>query len=300
MNNIYETEGNPVDTSNFTFEQAVGGCYYAAEQVAKLNEKLDNIDEIMKMKKVDCISNVISQKKEKYDVSTILIFDKILDKDKKENKNFPISEKEKKIQLAKKRMTILVMLFFLIIALYCVSDEFIKDKNITSLTFPFFIFVIIGMFFVMLFIREPKEIRKERKTHPWHFNGFPIGSNLYLLQKDFNNTLEDIHRIYYDTYLPCKRKADELFYRQENRDGKLYEVYKEIVSIDQSMLNSTPVQRIYDYQMKQFKKNMKIVLAMGGVAVAATGAFIGMANKAGKDIGRGGGHIYDPYTGNKY
>jgi hypothetical protein len=151
--------------------------------------------------------------------------------------------------------------------------------------------ICLALCYYIFSVLPPKVIRKERKTHPWHFNVQPLGSPMYILQEDFNNALEETHRLYYDVYLPCKRKADELIIDKNNREGELYKGYQDIVKLDACMRKCTPNQRIEALKKQIQKKDMQFALKVAGITtvvmVGAVAAFSGMVNNAGKDIGSG-------------
>ena len=114
---------------------------------------------------------------------------------------------------------------------------------------------------------------------------------MYILQEGFNNALEKTHRLYYDVYLPCKRKADELIIDKNNRESELYKGYQDVAKLDSYMRKCTPNQRIEALKKQKQKKDMQFALKIAAVTtvvmVGAVAAFTGMVNNAGKDIGSG-------------
>lgn len=308
--NGYENE-NPINTKNFTFEQAVGGCYSAAEQILKLNEKIDVIDDIIKAKKINMKANGTNGIKNialgsAANEESILKGEGVNPNDCKANKNYPENEVETIIRKTnKRRLKIFIWSCVIAITLILLNLHFFIELLQTKKEGYMVGFVFLGVVSILIISgiiafslsKLPKKISKELKTHPWRFNFLPLGSPMYLLQKDFNNILEEIHRAYYNTYLPCKRKAEELIYL--NRDNELYKCYHEIIMLDSHLLNCTPHERLVNHGKKIWKEIGRNTLIIGGVALAATAAFAGMVNNAGKDIGRGGGHRYDPYTGER-
>jgi len=232
----YDYKKKPDDTTrNLTFEEAVGGCYFAAQEISKLNEQINDIDEIMsKQMKTNGIQNIV-----KYTTgdSLDLLFGTIpkeyrmLGEHYKPNKSYPESKKMQQLRAF------------------------------------------------------PKETKTEFKNYPWRFNLLPRGSRVYILQENYNERLEKVHRFYFETFLPCKDRADELILDKNNREGELYKDYCNIIALQEELLKCTPSQRIRDFGLNNLKKIGKITLAIGGTALAATAIFTGMVNNAGKDIG---------------
>jgi len=151
----------------------------------------------------------------------------------------------------------------------------------------------------------PKAIRKEQKMYPWRFNPQPLGSQMYILQQEGNDVYEKTHRIYYDLYLPCKRKADELIVDSKNRESEYYKVYLEVSKYETYMYNCTPKQRIKKAQKESWMRDVKIAATIATVAtVAVTAGFMSMLNNAGKDMFTGGPKYRDKWidreTGEKY
>jgi len=269
--NIYESE-NPVDTRNFTFEKAVEGCCVSVTQIKELDNEWDRVDDAMRQKQnaPGRWTNMLNFffKKGAY----------------KENLNFTESEKQTKARSYYRNM----MIFNVAAPIIVTPIALILSALIIVL--PLWLALIVGIgaiVFVIVKVFIPdKEIKKERKHYPWRFNVQPLGSQMYILQQDANDNLEKTHRFYYDLYLPCKRKADELMADTRNRDGEYYKLYQEVARCETEMYNCTPMQRIKKFQRKLLMKNVKIVAAVATIAtVAVTAGFVSMLNNAGKDIG---------------
>ena len=284
----YESE-NYVDTQSFTFKQAIEGCCVAVTQIRELDEEYKSIDEIMR-------------KKQKANGSWNNLLNLLLKKDVyKENINYPESEKNRKYRIYFRYLLLLDVL---------VSLSPLILMIIISL-FPWQLSLILVLISIGLLIIKaikvipPKAIRKEQKMYPWRFNPQPLGSQMYILQQEGNDVYEKTHRIYYDLYLPCKRKADELIVDSKNRESEYYKVYLEVSKYETYMYNCTPKQRIKKAQKESWMRDVKIAATIATVAtVAVTAGFMSMLNNAGKDMFTGGPKYRDKWidreTGEKY
>ena len=237
---IYEADAQPIDTRNFTFEQAVERCYYAASQIDELNDRINKIEGIMQSKKTSAIvnvnqaampsiafnqkNNIVNRKFENFRRSLLGIND-----DYKENRNYIVSE----------------------------NDKMITKSDMTS---------------------------KERETYPWRLNTLPFGSTMYILHNNFNDALEKTHHLYYEVFLPCKKRADKLAIDNENNQSEVYADYIEIVHLDTILKDYTPRQRITNLRKAGIKVLKTIVLATTGVALGTAFAVRKTMNSAGKDM----------------
>jgi len=241
LENFVKSEDSVNDTRNFSFEEAVGGCYFAAEKISKLNEQINDIDEIMsKQMKTNGIKNIVklNHNPEKLGERTISPFEGngLISKLTNElsggigehfqpNENYPESEKTKQLRAF------------------------------------------------------PKETKEEFRNYPWRFNLLPRGSRAYILQEKYNEKLEEIHRFYYDTFLPCKSRADILILEKSNENGDLVKDYCNIITLDKELKKCTPRERINDYRINQFRKIGKITLTITGATVLATTFFLNNGGK---------------------
>ena len=284
--NTYESE-NPVDTRDFTFEKAVEGCCVAVTQISELDKEWYRLDEAMKQKQntpgswVNLLNFFLKQGAYK------------------ENLSFTESAKQ-----AKARSYYRNMMIFNVAAP-------IGALILSALTgvLPWWLALIVGIGAIVLVIVKvfipDKEIKEERKHYPWRFNVQPLGSQMYILQQDCNDNLEKTHRLYYDLYLPCKRKADELMVDSRNRVGEYYKLYQEASRCETEMYNCTPMQRIKKFQNQRLMKDVKIATTIAAVTtIAVTAGFVSMLNNAGKDMFTGGlkysGRWKDLETGKIY
>ena len=259
----YETE-NPINTQNMTFKKAVEGCCVALIQISELDEKIASIDEIMRKNQNinGSWGNLLS----------IIFASGVY----KKNKKYTDSEKNKKYRIYYRRLLI-SMIFSPIIFLFA------------SFTPLWLSLVLIGIVLVYLLSALPSSIiRKERKMFPWRYNVQPIGSQMYILQQDFNDALEKTHRLYYDLYLPCKHKADELKVDSMNRESEHYSTYQEVLKYESYMQNCTPMQRIRkletELKRKEMRRVIKITTVFAVATVAVTAGFISMLNSAGTNM----------------
>ena len=270
LGNIYETE-SPIDTQDFTFEKAVEGCCVAVAQISELDTKLKEVDEII-LRVQNPNEHPWSYMLKKH--LGIGIY--------KKNENYPESEKNREYRLYNQKIE-----FYYPLGVFIVPSIIALPGLLFPIMFTLASIVFaLGMSAYLIIIFFPfNEIGKDRKRRPWLFNTQPIGSQRYILQQEFNDALEETHRIYYDLYLPCKRKADELIiYNSNNRDSEYYNAYREVVKYEADIYNCTPKQRIRKFQEKRMNNNIKIATILTVATVAATGIFMGMINRGGKDM----------------
>ena len=282
LETVYETE-NHINTMNFTFEKAVEGCVVAVTKISELDEKIGSIDEVMR-------------NNQNVNGSWSNLLNRLLKSGfYKENNNYPESEENRKYRIFYDRF----LFFIILIPLAPLVGLFIWWLSLI-------LCVLVSIYIFMAF--PPRAIRKERKIYPWHFNVQPLGSQMYILQQDFNDALEETHRLFYDLYLPCKRKADELIVDSKNRERDSYKAYQEIVKYESYMQNCTPMQRIRnlqtELQKRDIRRAIKITTVFTIATVAVTAGFVSMLNNAGKEMFTGGPQYRDKWidtaTGEKF
>jgi len=230
VNEKFYESYNPIDTRDFSFEQAVEGCCFAVTEFLKLEEEFLKIDGVLKAKgeNLNKLPNPYYK-----------------DPDYEPNLSYPESEENK---------------------LY---RKYHKEKILTPIPI----------------IWPPRRIREKVKLFPWHFNPHPVGSPIYLLRNQCNAISDKMHHLYYDLYLPCKNKADELICEPKNREGEYFNVYIEIGAYKSAMYNRTPMQRIFREKDRQRLDDFKITAAVAGIVTVGTvAAFSSMLHKAGKGM----------------
>lgn len=281
----YETE-NPINTSNFTFEKAIEGCCVAVTKISELDQKIEDIDNIMRTNQ-NANGGWVN-------VLNILLKSGVY----KENENYPESEKNKKYRIYYHRL----LVFRTLAPLFGLS-------GLIAIIAWWLPIILISLAVIYLLMALPsRAMRKERKKYPWRFNVQPLGSQMYILQQDFNDSLEETHRLYYDLYLPCKRKTNELIIDKKNRENDSYKVYKEVAKYESYMQNCTPMQRIRnlqtELQKKEIQRAIKVTAIFTVATVAVTAGFMSMLNNAGKDMFTGGPKYDEKWinleTGEKY
>jgi len=273
----FETE-NPINTQDFTFEKAVEECHAAISQISELNEKFEEIDKIVRAKQnvnggwINMLNYFF--KKGAY----------------KENKNYPESEKNKEFRVFYKksnRFTRLLLLLLLSSMPLCSGVTF--EIFLAWIVIPWFILLGLIVYKNYMTFKTFKAVRKECKMYPWRFIVLPLGSQMYIFQEEGNDIFEKIHRAYYDVYLPCKRKADELVRNYRSREDEYYKAYMEFSKCDIDIYACTPWQRIKKLQKELHMKNIKRAVAITSVVtVAVTAGFTSMASNAAKDVGMPG------------
>jgi hypothetical protein len=281
LEDIYETEAKPIDTTDFTFEQAVGGCGYAAAKIIELDKDFhygENEIKAMYERNMGQLGELFGT------LFSIGAY--------KANKNYPEPPKNKSYRIFHQRCIQIISFSSIIVLLSVITP--IAHTVVPAVNLPLgFILPMLTccltlLWILRLYMALPADIRREQRLYPWRFNIRPIGSALYLAQETFNNCQEHTHDLYYRVYLPCKRKADTLIHSAD-RNSELYISYREIANANDYLQSCTPRERIKknkrDIRNNQFKMVGKIVGIGTGVMLVATGAFIGMVNNAASDFG---------------
>jgi len=203
--NVYESE-KPIDTQKCTtFEEAVSECAAAYEKIRKLDENtLPPIDKEIRIK-------------QNINGGWINLLNILLKRGVYTEKPdyLPSESEEDKLYRISWRRGLVCLILFPFLSLFLSSGGW-------------FSFLLIGLYLVYLTIiplKLPSEMRNKLiKTmiyFPWRSNTQPFGSDMYILQKDFNKALDDIHRLYYEEYLPYLRIARTI----ENPQSKFYGLY---------------------------------------------------------------------------
>ena len=267
---VYESE-NPIDTKNFTFEKAVESCCAAIEQILQLDKEMGSV------------FTKIENKKKSSNMLNLFLNSGVY----KKNKNYPESKKNRKYRISYQRILNIGAIMIIACMLLPMTLPFIELKNSGILPVFIILAALVGVFayVIYLIVMVPREIRKEFSLYPWHFNLLPLGSQMYILREQWFNACEKTQRLYYDIYLPCKRKADELV-DSKNITSNHYEAYQEILLFESDIYNCTPIIRIRKHNKEIGRKQTKVFGAIMAVAAIAGVAVLGSAlSNAGKDLG---------------
>ena len=282
VDHIYEKE-NPIDTRDFTFEQSVEGCCATVKRICELDEKMDKIDKTMRE-----MQNSMGQWERLRDFRSERGY-------YKKNDNYPESEKNKQYRAYFRKANFLPWWF---IPLF-VMPPILTPIILSTTSNKWLMFILVGIlvlvivlvivFFLIDLFKSYQVIKEERKIYPWHFNLYHPGSPMGVFQQDFCDALEETHRLYYDLYLPCKRRADNLIADNliadsKNREGKYYNVYKDICKYDNYIQGCTPMQRLRKLKAENQRKEIRKALIITTGAVVITAVVIGLVNNAGKNL----------------
>lgn len=276
---IYEKE-NPMATDNFTFEEAAGGCCYAAQQICELDKEYLPLADLNEKK----------TKQAKYFLGGSNAF--VPDESYKCNE----TEDNKKFRtyMKKRPMVYLVPIVLLLIPFALIKFFPSYKEEITVIS----IIVFFGVMFVIVnapvaFYKAilPKDIRKKYTIFPWRFNNQPYGSEMYKIQERLSENQEKTHHLYYSVFLPCKRRAEQLISGADFMSD-IYQAYEQLVKNENLELlkQCTPhervVQKVREKEIRLYKTAGIVTVVTSVVVVAAISHFM----KVGTD---GTGSIFD-------
>jgi hypothetical protein len=296
---VYESE-NPIDTRGFSFDKAVEGCCVAIDQILQLDKEIETIFTKIETKKKNA-SGKFGDMLNRFLKSDVY----------KENNNYPESEKNRKYRIYHRKILVGATLIafipmILMILSMILSSMGGRNSQFMNIFAFWIILIVVGymVYAVYLTVTLPREIKREFKLFPWRFNVLPLGSQMYILREQWFGAFEKTHRLYYDLYLPCKRKADELIVDNKNRTSEHYKAYQELSLYESDIYNCTPIIRIRKHDKEIRRKQAQVYGAVLGI-VAITGAavFLSALSNAGKDLGKyskSGTRYLNSDTGNLY